>query len=102
MTHEAFANLVDGRHAATFRIALAIHGNEADARTTSGRPTSTWAAVPTTNSTGGRRNGVRIYMLGAGAGRRIWIDVEAGDRLTLEQLVSRAGPVIESFEFSAP
>ena len=30
--HEAFATLVDGRLAATFRTALAILGNEADAR----------------------------------------------------------------------
>ena len=46
--------------------------------------------------------GMRIWVLDAGADRRIWMDVEAGDRLTLDDMLQRATPVIESFEFSAP
>jgi hypothetical protein len=46
--------------------------------------------------------GMRIWVLDAGANRRVWIDMEAGDHLTLEQLVERAAPVVESFDFSAP
>jgi hypothetical protein len=46
--------------------------------------------------------GMRIWVLDAGAGGRIWIDVEAGDRLTFAEIVERATPVIESFEFAAP
>jgi hypothetical protein len=45
---------------------------------------------------------MRIWELDAGADRRIWMDVEAGDRLTLDDMLQRATPVIESFEFSAP
>jgi len=52
-----------------------------------------WNAGPT---------GMRIWVLDAGANRRVWIDMEAGDHLTLDQLVERATPVLESFEFSAP
>jgi hypothetical protein len=46
--------------------------------------------------------GVRIWVLDAGAGGRIWIDVEAGDRLTFAEIVERAIPIIESLEFSTP
>ncbi len=46
--------------------------------------------------------GMRIWVLDAGADRRVWIDMEAGDRLTFDQLVQRATPVFDSFEFSAP
>jgi hypothetical protein len=45
--------------------------------------------------------GMRIWVLDAGADRRVWIDIEAGDARTLDQMVQRATPVIESFEFSA-
>ena len=46
--------------------------------------------------------GMRIWLLDAGADRRIWMDVEAGDRLTLDDMLQRATHVIESFAFSAP
>ena len=46
--------------------------------------------------------GMRIWVLDAGENRRIWMDVEAGDRLTLDDMIQRATPVIESFEFSTP
>jgi hypothetical protein len=60
----------------------------------SGQPGSDldWGVGPT---------GMRIWLLDAGADRRVWIDMEAGDHLTLDQLVERATPVLESFAFSA-
>jgi hypothetical protein len=44
--------------------------------------------------------GMRIYVVDAGAGHRVWIDIEGGDDSAYEQLLERATPVIESFEFS--
>ena len=46
--------------------------------------------------------GTRIWVLDAGADRRVWIDIEASDHLTFAQVVQRATPVLQSFEFSAP
>jgi hypothetical protein len=45
---------------------------------------------------------MRIYVLDAGAGRRVWIDVETIDGGKFDQLAERSTPVIESFAFSAP
>lgn len=44
---------------------------------------------------------MRIYALDAGAGRRLWIDVETLAGEDFDELDARAKPVIESFEFSA-
>jgi hypothetical protein len=44
---------------------------------------------------------MRIYVLDAGAGRRLWIDVETIAGKDFDQLAARATPVIESFAFSA-
>jgi hypothetical protein len=46
--------------------------------------------------------GMLIYVLDAGGGGRIWMDVEAGDRMTFDDTVKRAMPVIDSIEFAAP
>jgi len=45
---------------------------------------------------------MRIYVLDAGGGRRLWIDVETIDGGKFDQLAERSTPVIESFAFSAP
>jgi hypothetical protein len=45
---------------------------------------------------------MRIYLLDAGGGGRIWIDVETIDGGRFDQLAERSTPVIESFVFSAP
>ena len=43
---------------------------------------------------------MRIYVLDAGLGRRLWMDVETIDGNDFDQLAERSTPVIESFEFS--
>jgi len=43
---------------------------------------------------------MRIYVLDAGAGRRLWIDVETIAGKDFDQLDARSTPVIESFGFS--
>jgi hypothetical protein len=50
----------------------------------------------------GGKGRMRVYVLDAGAGRRLWIDVETIDGRNFDQLAARTTPVIESFGFSAP
>jgi hypothetical protein len=42
---------------------------------------------------------MRIYVLDAGAGRRLWIDVETIAGKDFDQLDGRAAAVIDSFKF---
>jgi hypothetical protein len=44
---------------------------------------------------------MRIYVLDAGAGRRLWIDVETIAGKDFDQLDGQAAPVIDSFKFGA-
>jgi hypothetical protein len=44
---------------------------------------------------------MRIYVLDAGAGRRLWIDVETIAGKNFDELDQRAAPVVDSFKFGA-
>ena len=44
---------------------------------------------------------MRIYVLDAGAGRRLWIDVETIAGKNFDELDRRAAPVVDSFKFGA-